>query len=416
MKYEVWKVSKKKTEIPESLLKAGYTKLSAAILAARGIKSPEKAGAFLCSGAEMLTDPMKMPGMAEAIKRIRDAIDKKEKIAVYGDYDVDGISSTALLIRYFRSIGVDCIGHIPDRLEEGYGLNSSALFELHSSGASLVITVDCGITAVDEVEYANSLGLDVIVTDHHECVGTALPAAVALLNPKLPGNPEELEILAGVGVAFKLVSALSGDAEEILKTYADLITLGTIADVMPLVGENKYISKRGLKMLENSPNLGINRLIAKTAPNKAITSMLVGYSIGPRINAAGRLGRADLALELFVTENRKRAEELVDLLEEMNLERQNIEKTILEEIDSSLDSEKISLPLILHSEDWHQGIVGITAAKLADKHAVPCIIICFEGEMEKAPAVASVDTISTRDSAMLGSISKASEAMHLRQA
>ncbi len=383
MKYEVWKVNKKKTEIPESLLKAGYTKLSAAILAARGIKSPEKAGAFLCSGAEMLTDPMKMPGMAEAIKRIRDAIDKDEKIAVYGDYDVDGISSTALLIRYFRSIGADCIGHIPDRLEEGYGLNSSALFELHSSGASLVITVDCGITAVDEVEYANSLGLDVIVTDHHECVGTALPAAVALLNPKLPGNPEELEILAGVGVAFKLVSALSGDAEEILKSYADLITLGTIADVMPLVGENKYISKRGLKMLENSPNLGINRLIAKTAPNKAITSMLVGYSIGPRINAAGRLGRADLALELFVTENRKRAEELVDLLEEMNLERQNIEKTILEEIDSSLDSEKISLPLILHSEDWHQGIVGITAAKLADKHAVPCIIICFEGEMGK---------------------------------
>ncbi|NMD44401.1 MAG: single-stranded-DNA-specific exonuclease RecJ [Clostridiales bacterium] len=383
MKYEVWKINKKKTEIPESLLKAGYTKLSAAVLAAKGIRTPEKAGTFLCSGAEMLTDPMQMPGMAAAVGRIKKAIEEGEKIAVYGDYDVDGISSTALLLRYFRSVGADCIAHIPDRLEEGYGLNSSALFDLHNSGVSLVITVDCGITAIEEVDYANSLGLDIIITDHHECVETALPSAVAIVNPKLPGNPEELDILAGVGVAFKLVSALSGDAEEMLKSYADLIALGTIADVMPLVGENKYISKRGLKMLEKSPNLGINRLIAKTAPNKAISSMLVGYSIGPRINAAGRLGRADLALELFVSENPQRAEELVDLLEEMNLERQEIEKDILDDIDSSLDLKKIKLPLVLHSEDWHPGIVGITAAKLADRHAVPCIIICFEGDLGK---------------------------------
>ena len=383
MKYEVWKINKKKTEVPEDLIKAGYTKLSAAVLASRGINNPEKAAGFLCGDDRMLTDPMHMPGMERAVNRIREAIDKGEKIAVYGDYDVDGISSTALVLRYLKSIGADCIAHIPDRLEEGYGLNSSALYDLNSKGASLVITVDCGITAVKEVEYANGLGMDIIITDHHECAETELPDAVAVLNPKLPGNPEELEILAGVGVAFKLVSALSGDAENILRRYADIITLGTIADVMPLVGENKYISKRGLKMLENSPNPGINRLVAKIAPNKAVTSMLVSYAIGPRINAAGRLGKADLALELMVSEDPKRAEELVDLLQEMNLERQDIEKNILDEIDLKLNNEEIKLPLVLYSENWHRGIVGITAAKLADKYSVPCVIICFEGELGK---------------------------------
>lgn len=383
MKYEIWKIDKKRTEIPESLLSAGYSKLSAAILAGKGISAPEKAKAFLCSGAEMLTDPMEMPGMSKAVERINKALGQKEKIAVYGDYDVDGISATALLLRYLRSLGADCAAHIPDRLEEGYGLNSAALSELRASGVSLVISVDCGITAFAEVEYANSIGLDMIITDHHECGEAELPPAIALIDPKLPGNPEELGILAGVGVAFKLVSALSGDPETALSRYADIITLGTIADVMPLVGENRYISRRGLRMLENSPNLGIRKLIEKSAPKKAVTSMLVGYNIGPKINAAGRLGKANLALELFITEDDKRADELADMLMEMNLERQSIEKSILEEIDSSLKSEKIDLPLVLYSENWHQGIVGITAAKLAEKHAVPCVIICLEGEVGK---------------------------------
>lgn len=249
--------------MPEELLQSGFPPLLAAVLAQRGIRSC-KAAEELFFGGEVLYDPMLMTGMAVAVDRIKQAIARGETVAVYGDYDVDGITSTCLLTDYLRSKGLRCLPYIPDRNEEGYGLNDGAVDALRARGASLLITVDCGITALSEVEHAAQIGLEVIITDHHECGHGQLPRAVAVIDCKQDGDPYPNKDLAGVGVALKLACACEGDSDKVLERYADLVAVGTVADVMPLVGENRSLVRRGLKKLGTSPRPGIAAMMRES--------------------------------------------------------------------------------------------------------------------------------------------------------
>lgn len=249
MKYSEWKIPCCGTEVDEALVEAGYTPLLSALLKKRGINTPEAARAFLSGGQELLGDPMLLEDMDRAAARLRLAIERHEVVAVFGDYDVDGITSACLVTSWLRAKGLECSPYIPDRMEEGYGLNLSAMDTIKARGATLIVTVDCGITAAEEARYAASLGMDMIVTDHHECGACPLPEAVAVVDPKRPGSRYPNADLAGVGVAFKLLCAVEGSPERILEEYADLIATGTIADVMPLTGENRYIVRLGLEQL-----------------------------------------------------------------------------------------------------------------------------------------------------------------------
>jgi len=381
MKYSEWLVPREAAEIPSRLTDAGCSPLLAALLHRRGIKTPEEAEHFLRGGGELLGDPMLLADMEKAAARVRAAIKNKETVAVFGDYDVDGITSSCMVADYLTAKGVHCIPYIPDRIEEGYGLNLSAIDTIAGLGATLIITVDCGITAVEEVEYVRGLGMDVVVTDHHECGGAALPDACAVVDPKRPDCPYPNKELAGVGVAYKLLCAVDGDAERVLSAYADLVAAGTVADVMPLVGENRYIVKRGLESLSRSVRPGIRALLAEAGvAGKPLTAATIGYTIAPRINAAGRLGKADVAVKLLLTENRNEAAALAAELCRLNRERQSLEHEIWEEAHRILEDDPPTAPIVLISEDWHQGVIGIAASKLADEYALPTVMICLDGE------------------------------------
>ena len=286
----------------EQLEQAGIPKLLAEVLASRGIVSPSQAHALYSAGAASLLDPLGMLGMKEARDRVLLAIERKERVTVYGDYDVDGITSTCLLTDYLRSCGVDCRWYIPDRNDEGYGLNSAALQKLREEGCTLVISVDCGVTATEEAVFARSLGLDLVITDHHECKNGSIPDACAVVDPKRPDDTYANPHLAGVGVAFKLVSACSGDQLAMLERYADLVAVGTVADVMPLTGENRYLVQRGLQKLETAPRPGFYAIMNEpgTLPRKP-NAGFIGFTLAPRLNAAGRLGQTEKAEELMLT-------------------------------------------------------------------------------------------------------------------
>jgi len=354
-----------------------------AVLALRGI-TPADAEAFLHPDIACLDDPMKLRDMPAAVERIQRAIDAHEKIAVYGDYDVDGITSLSLLVHYLRSRGVDCLGYIPDRLEEGYGVNLRAIDQFKEAGVTLIVTVDCGITAAQEVEYARELGIDMVITDHHECRGFQLPNAVAVVNPKREDCAYGYDGFAGCGVAFKLVCALSGDTPEMLRRYADLVAMGTVADMMPLVGENRFLVHTGLTKLIHSPRPGLASLIRKAiSPGKKLTASSISFSLAPRINAAGRLGQSDFAVKLMMTEDAREAEDTAQTLCDLNVHRQNLEQEIWNEAVEMVESQPAGVPLVLASEHWHKGIVGITASRLAEKYNVPSIMICLDGEEGK---------------------------------
>ena len=263
MKYREWKIPYGKMEIPQPLLDEGFSPLLAALLNVRGMSDPAEARRFLFGGAELLENPLLLTDMPLAVCRIVRAIQSDERVAVYGDYDVDGITAACLLTDYLRSRSLDCELYIPDRIEEGYGLNKAAIEHLCNKGITLIITVDCGVTAVQEVDFASSIGVDMIITDHHECQET-LPNAVAVIDPKRPDCNYPSCDLAGVGVAFKLVCAIDGDAENILDLYADLVAVGTVADVMPLNGENRHIVNAGFKKLEKDPRPGLAALLAES--------------------------------------------------------------------------------------------------------------------------------------------------------
>lgn len=354
-----------------------------AVLALRRI-SPKDAERFLHPTIECLDDPLKLRDMPKAVERINRAIEAGEKVAVYGDYDVDGITSLCLLVSYLRSRGLVCLAYIPDRLEEGYGVNLRAIDQFKNQGVSLIVTVDCGITAAQETEYAKTLGIDMVITDHHECRGFQLPDAVAVVDPKREDCAYGFDGFAGCGVAFKLVCALSGDTEEMLRRYADLVAMGTVADMMPLLGENRFLVHAGLTKLIHSPRPGLAALIRKAmSPGKELTASSISFSLAPRINAAGRLGKSDFAVKLMMTEDDAEAEETAQTLCDLNIQRQSMEQEIWNEAMEMVEGRPAGVPLVLASDHWHKGIVGITASRLAEKYNVPSIMICLDGNEGK---------------------------------
>ena len=361
---------------------AGIPPLAAAVLCARGLDTPEKAAAFLDAGLGQLRDPLLMKDMDKAAARVARALADGETIAVYGDYDVDGITSTCLLTDFLRSEGGQVIPYIPDRMEEGYGLNTDALDTLSREGVSLVVTVDCGITAVEEAGHARALGVDLVVTDHHECKAD-LPQAVAVVDPHRSDCPYPFKCLAGVGVALKLVLALGGPdrQRELLERYADLAAIGTVADVMNLTGENRTIVRLGLERLRHTARPGLKALLREAGlEERPLTSGTIGYTLAPRINASGRMGCAALAGELLLTDSPVRGEELAARLCQLNRERQAIEAEIYEECQALAQAlpQQQRYALVLAGEHWHQGVVGIVASRLADKYSCPTFMICLQ--------------------------------------
>ena len=385
MKSKEWKIPYGKPLIPQELLQAGFTPLLCAALALRGITDAKSAREMISGGQESLCDPMLIMNMDKAAARVKLAIERGEKIAVYGDYDVDGITATCLVTDYLSSKGLSCRPYIPDRNEEGYGLNISAIETLKAEGVSLIITVDCGITAVSETEYARSLGIDMVITDHHECNSEAVPRAAAVVDCKQAGNSYPNPHLAGVGMALKLVCACEGESFEMTERYADLVAIGTVADVMPLVGENRYLVKRGLEKLIHHPRPGIAAMFKESAIEpERLSASSIGYSLAPRLNAAGRMGQAVTAAELLMCENEAQARELAVQLCELNKMRQNVEQEIWEEAKRLIGAgEKPEAPIVLASDKWHQGVIGIAASRLAEHYSLPAIMICLNGEVGK---------------------------------
>ncbi len=379
VKFKKWNIGAPAEDAVAALRGAGYPYLLSTVLAARGVSTPEAAAEHLDRERTLTLSPMLMRDMDKAVERIQRAIADGETIAVFGDYDVDGITSTVLLLDYLKSCGAECLRYIPRRIEDGYGLSKDAIRGLYDQGATLMITVDCGITGNDEVDYANSLGLDVVVTDHHECK-EALPRAVAVVDPHRPDCPYPFKHLAGVGVAMKLVLALGGESREdaLFARYCTLAAIGTIADVMRMEGENRTIVSCGLEALPHTDFVGVHALLKETGLlGKPVTSIQIGFVLSPRINAAGRMGAADLAADLLETADPARAEELARQLCELNRERQAVEQAICADAISqigALRAEERSA-LVLSSEAWHQGVVGIVASRLSEKYSCPSFMI-----------------------------------------
>ena len=383
MSYTDWKIPYSTTIVPQELLDAGFSALLAAVLNVRGMGDPEQARAFLECDDALLGDPLMMTDMPQAVMRITRAIALGETVAVYGDYDVDGITSTCMMTDYLRKKGVQCEYYIPDRMEEGYGINTAAIESLRAKGVSLIITVDCGVTTIEEAAFASSLGIDMIVTDHHEC-REELPDVIAVVDPKRPDCNYPSRDLAGVGVAFKLLCALEGSAEPILEEYADLVAVGTIADVMPLVGENRYIIKHGLRKLMTSPRPGLRALIEEAGlGDKRITATNIGFTLAPRLNASGRLGQASMAAELLLTDSPRTAASRAADLCQLNRDRQMLETDIWKQAQEMIGDAKPDRPIVLSCETWHQGVIGIAASRLTEAFNVPAIMICLDGDKGK---------------------------------
>ena len=323
-------------------------------------------------------------------KRILKAIEDHEKIAVYGDYDVDGITSTAIMVKFLRSHKADVMYYIPDRLEEGYGINKGAIDKIAQTGVTLLITVDCGITAVGEIAYAKEKGIDTIITDHHECKDET-PDAYCLLNPKQPACPYPFKKLAGVGVAFKLLQALTIEMRfhmrELIEEYADLVAIGTVADVMPLIGENRVIVKKGLELLSFTQNRGIRALADAADINLSnVATGTIGFMIAPRINAAGRMGDPRCAVELLLATDDMTARKYAEKLNRENHERQETEISILEDALNMIENSAAlqnDYVIVLAHDNWHHGIIGIVASKISERFNKPCILISTDGEVGK---------------------------------
>ncbi len=397
--------------------------ITARLLAIRGYNTPEKAKIFLEKSNTLFHDPYLLCDMDKAVKRIAKAIDSGEKITVYGDYDVDGVTSVSTLYMYLQNAGGNVDYYIPSRLGEGYGVNNVALENLHNAGTSLVITVDTGITAFEETEYAKSLGMDVVITDHHRCQDV-LPNAEAVVNPKRADDNYPFKELAGVGVVFKLISALEFYLQErslfddggkglsyservkrllssgvdflynVCSRYIDLVAIGTVADVMTLTDENRIICALGLSVLENSPRVGVSALIDAASEDKPqkyqkkrkITATYIGFTIAPRINAAGRIAEAGIGVRLFTSKSKEEADALAHKLCELNTERQGEETRIETEAEQmALESHdfKKSPVMVLASEGWHHGIIGIVSSRMTEKFNLPSILISVEDGIGK---------------------------------
>ena len=387
MKYERWLIPETDDAAVEALMDAGYPYLVSTVLASRGVITPEQAAAHLDRERSLVYSPFLMRDMDKAVARIDRALAGGETIAVFGDYDVDGITSTCLLTDYLRSRGAAVLMHIPRRIEEGYGLGCDAIRALAEQGVTLIVTVDCGITGVEETAFAATLGVDLVITDHHECKDE-LPAACAVVDPHRPDCGFPFKHLAGVGVALELVLALGGAEREsaLFSRYCTLAAIGTIADVMRMEGENRTIVQCGLEGIDRSDFTGLHALLREAGlTGRPVSSVQIGFVLAPRINAAGRMGRAELAAELLLTQDPAKAERLARELCDLNRERQSVEQDIfrcaIEQMDTLAPTERNAL--VLSSEEWHQGVVGIVASRLSEKFSCPSFMIHLAGGMGK---------------------------------
>ncbi len=383
LKYGIWKEAQLDPASVNALVSGGYSPLTAMILAARGICNPKQAEAYL-SHDGVLHDPMLLTDMAPAAARLRLALDRGEKIAIFGDYDVDGITATCLLTDFLRRQGGSCVPYIPGRLEEGYGLSSASIRQLAAEGCRLIVTVDCGITAIEEARLCKKLGVDLIITDHHECK-TFLPNALAVVDPHRPDGGYPHKNLSGVGVAFKLASAICGSQAQVLRDYADMVALGTVADVMPLQGENRTFVAKGLAALQNTHRPGLAALMEQCSCDpKTLNASSVGYILAPRINAAGRMEKIELATQLFLTRDPEKAGEAAAALCELNRQRQAVESEIYDQVVQMLPQDHTPPAIVLAEESWHQGVVGIVASRIAEEYCCPTFLICLDGNKGKA--------------------------------
>ncbi len=397
-----WIVSEHDEKIIEMLASELCTSpLCAKLLYNRGYTDPETASAFISKSDAFLYNPYLLKDIHPAVDRMKKAIENEEKITIYGDYDVDGVTSVSILYMYLKEHGADVDYYIPTRESEGYGLNESAFRMIREKGTSLVITVDTGITAIDEIRYAREIGLDVVVTDHHHC-RPELPDCHAVVNPRRPDCEYPFKELSGVGVVFKVICALEMEfvncgeynlftVKDMCKRYIDLVTIGTIADVMPLYDENRIMVYMGLGILSSTRNIGVRALFRAVGmdPSKKITSSMIGYTIAPRINAAGRIGDASRAVQLFLSSSPQAADVIADELCATNRERQQTENLIFTEaiaqVEREHDLEKESV-LVLANDHWHQGVIGIVASKITEQYGKPSILISFDGDMGKGSA------------------------------
>ena len=378
-KWQFYDIDEEKVE--EVSNKYQINKLLATILVNRNITEEEKIRIFLNPTRNDFHNPFLMPDMEIAVNRILKAIENKDKIIIYGDYDVDGITSTTVLKNFLEERGIEVDSYIPNRLEEGYGLNNQAIEKIASKNYNLMITVDCGISAIEEIEYANTLGIETIITDHHE-PGETIPNALAVVDAKRKDNEYPFRELAGVGVVFKLIQAiginLNLEEKEYLK-YLDIVCVGTISDIVPLVDENRVIAKLGLKLVEQTKNLGLKSIIMSSGYQK-IDSNTISFGVAPRINACGRMGHQEDALNLLLSKDAKEVQQLTQKLNEFNKQRQDTEKNIYVEAIKQIEENQLdkNSVIVVVGEDWHHGVIGIVSSKITDMYFKPSILLCLE--------------------------------------
>lgn len=383
-KWQIYQVNEK--EIEELQEKYKMNKLLATILSNRGIVKEEQIEKFLKPKRNDFYDPYGMPDMKITVDRIIKAIENQEKTIIYGDYDVDGITSVTVLKSFLEERGLNVGVYIPNRLDEGYGLNKTAVEKIAQEGYTLMITVDCGISAIEEVKYASELGIETLITDHHE-PGEKLPEALAVVDAKRKDNTCQCRNLAGVGVVFKLIQAISiklGLEEKEYLKYLDIVCIGTISDIVPLTDENRVIVKLGLKLVQQTKNLGLRSILQATGYNK-IDSIAISFGVAPRINACGRMGHQEEALNLFLSKDINEVNELTQKLNAYNKERQEIEKNIfadaVEQINTNNLQEKNTI--VLMGKNWHHGVIGIVSSKITEMYFKPSILLCEEGDIGK---------------------------------
>lgn len=382
-KWQIYEVEQEKVE--KIAKQYNLNKLLASILVNRKLDESEIKD-FLNPTRNSFHNPFLMPDMKKAVTRIIKAIQNNEKVIIYGDYDVDGITSITVLKSFLKDRGIFVDSYIPNRLEEGYGLNKQAIDRISQNNYKLMITVDCGISGIEEIDYANSLGIETIVTDHHE-VGDSLPNAIAVVDAKRKDNEYPCRDLAGVGVVFKLIQAigieLKLDEKEYLK-YLDIVCIGTISDIVPLVDENRAIAKLGLLLVKQTKNIGLKNLLMSSG-YKNIDSNTISFGVAPRINACGRMGHADEALKLFLSDNIYEVNELVKSLNEYNKVRQDTEKNIYEDAILQIEQNKLDeqSAIIVSGKGWHHGVIGIVSSKITEVYFKPSILLCDEGDILK---------------------------------
>ncbi len=387
MVYHPWLCGQPEKEKIKQLVQAtGLPSLACGVLASRGMDSPQAAQAFLRTD-QPLSSPSLLTGAEAAAARIRRAVDAGERIAVFGDYDVDGVCATALMYGYLESLGANVFYKLPNRADEGYGLCASAVKTMADRGITLIITVDNGVSAAAEVAYAKTLGVDVVVTDHH-IPPEKLPEAAAVVDPQLPGDASPCKSLAGVGVAFKVVCAVDQSSpDELLDWYGDLVAVGTIADIMSLTGENRVMVRRGLEMLQQNPRPGLQALIETAGlSGRLLTAESVSFGLAPRMNAAGRMDDATAALRLLLSEDEEEAAQLAAALDGYNQERQRTEREIVERIAAELDADPAlsrRRVLVVWGEGYHQGVIGIVASRLVERYGRPAIVFSVDGAEAK---------------------------------